>query len=60
VACVRHADFTRPAVAWLDVAVPASACQAPQGEGSQDVDEGNVVDILAGLPTDRLPLYYDY
>ena len=59
-ACVRHVDFTRPAVAWLDAAVPAAACPAPQGEGSQGVDEGNVVDILAGLPTDRLPLYYDY
>ena len=35
-------------------------CPAPQSEGSQGVDEGNVVDILAGLPTDRLPLYDDY
>jgi len=24
------------------------------------VDEVNVVDILAGLPTDRLPLYHDH
>ncbi len=30
-----------------------------RGEGSQGVDEGNVVDILAGLPTDRLLLYDD-
>ena len=42
------------------LAEAAAACPAPQGEGSQAVDEGNVVDILAGLPTDRLPLYYDY
>jgi hypothetical protein len=60
VACVRNADFTRPAVAWLDAAVPAAACPVPQGDGYQGVDEGNVVDILAGLPTDPLPLHDDY
>ena len=59
-ACLRHVDFTRPAVAWLDAAVPAAACPVPQGEESHGVDEGNVVDILAGLPTDRLPFYYNY
>ncbi len=42
------------------LAEAAAACPAPQGQGSQGVDEGNVVDILAGLATDRLPLYYDY
>ena len=42
------------------LAEAAAACPAPRGEGPQAVDEANVVDILAGLPADRLPLYYDY
>lgn len=42
------------------LAEAAVACPAPRGEGSQAVDEANVVDIIAGPPMDRLPLYYNY